>query len=141
MATFTETETRYIFECLETPYSIQYTTIDGMGSIGSTTYISVDSQGQAKTMILDWIASMDDTSISMVKTTVIPEWIKVRTATAEMRGGSVGTNSITNMSYDPDKQRHRVQTLMQTYIPFFKLHEVLARRAGPSQSTSIPTIW
>lgn len=137
---FTEPEIRAIFECLETPYSTSYTTMDGMGAIGALTDISNGSTGQAKTQILAWLAAMDATSITQTQALVV-QWNLVRLSIARVDDGGVGENAVTGVTYDSREKRHQIQTLMQTYVPFFKFHEVLARRAGTQNSMSIPTVW
>lgn len=137
---FTNTEIRYIYEILETPYSTSFYTLDGMGEIGALTDISNGSTGQAYTQINTWLAAMDATSITVVQALIL-EWIPVRFATTSLVQGSVGANSVTGANYDPGQKRHQIQSIMQTYVPFFKFHEVLARRAGSSRSMSIPAVW
>lgn len=139
---FTEPETRYIFEILDCVYSTQYSTLDPMGFLGSTTDISNGSQGQAQTMVIAWLTGMDATSVSIVKTQIIPQWMPVRFPTAKMVEGSVGANSVTNVDFSFEETRQRIRDVMQVYIPFFRVHEVLAKRSkGAGNGLSIPCLW
>ncbi len=146
MPNFTDAEIRSIFECLDCVYSTQYSTLDPMGFLGSTTDISNGSQGQAQTMILTWLNTTmtgDTASITKVKALVV-QWDAISLDTVEMVGGSVGSNSVTNTTYRSSTQQERIQTLMQTYVPFFQLGKVLEKRAkagGIGLGLSIPTVW
>ena len=96
-------------------------------------------------MIETWLNTTmtgDTASITKVKALVV-EWDAVSLDTVEMVGGSVGANSVTNTTYKSSSQQHRIQTLMQTYVPFFKLAEIIAKRMkqGGVNSAAIQAIW
>jgi len=137
---FTENEIRSIFECLETPYASQYATLDGLGMIGATTTVNSGSTGQAQSQILAYLAAMDATSIARVQALVV-KWDAVSDASARVNNGGVGDGAVTGVTWDAREQKHVIQGLMQTYVPFFKYHEVLARRAsGAVVSLTIPMV-
>lgn len=137
---FTQDQVRSIFECLENPYSTQYYAVDPMGMIGSTNIISVGTEGQAFTQIIAWLTAMDQDSATRVIALTV-KWEQVSSAEGKLDHGSVGDNAIAGIVFDFNKKRKRIQTLMQVYVPFFRLAEILARRAaGATDSISIPTM-
>lgn len=137
---FTEPEIRSIFEILEVPYSTGYTVTDGMGAIGALTEISNNSTGQAKTYLLEYLAAMDATSIAKVQALVV-QWDSVRLQIARVDDGSVGENAVTGVTYSAADKQQRIKELTQVYVPFFRFHEVLAKRAGNKNSLTIPSVW
>ncbi len=83
---------------------------------------------------------MDTDSVTKVKALVV-QWDLVRLSIARVDDGGVGENAVTGVTYDSRDKQSRIRDLIQIYIPFYKWHEVLARRAGSSNSISIQTVW
>lgn len=138
---YTENEKRMIFECLECPFSTAFFSVDGMGAIGAETDITNASTGQAKTQILAWLAAMDSDSILVVQALVV-EWIAVRQGgSTTLVNGGVGSGGVSGVNYDPYAAKKSVKDRMMIFVPFYRFHEVLARRAGAQNSVSIPQVW
>lgn len=129
---------RNIFFILEVPYTTSYNTVNEMGVLSAATDVSGASQGAAKTAILASIAALgadEETELN----TLCARWAVLGTTSINMQGGGVG--SVQGVTFDYDKERAIIRERVKYILPYYKLHEVFAKRmGGNSNSVSIGVI-
>lgn len=138
------TTQRYLalFEILETPYYGGYFTLDGMGTLSASTEIASATQAQAKTEIVDFVATNIETDTTVttgalaVMNVLLDRWITIGTQTGRIEAGGIG--SISGVTANYTEERELIKAKIKNQIPFFRHHEVLARRMGAANANSGP---
>jgi hypothetical protein len=127
-----------LFEILETPYYSGYFTLDGMGTLAASTEISAATQGQAKEEIIDFVATNIEATAGLltVLNARLDKWIAIDTQTGRIEAGGVG--SISGVTANFTEERELIKAKVKNMIPFFRHHEVLARRLGAANANSGP---
>lgn len=127
-----------LFEILETPYADGFYSMDGMGTLAVSNEISSSTQGQAKTEILAWVlANIEGTAgLLTVLNARLDRWIAIDTKVGRMEGGAAG--EVTGLTLNYTEERELIKAKVKNMVPFFKHHEVLARRMGSANGNSGP---
>lgn len=137
MATdFTSAEKIGLFQALDVPYSTSYTTLDGMGMIGAETTVGGPSTNQAKTVILaalDTLADNDSAGHDALQA-LVQRFNTISTKAAAMVSGGAG--DVQGVSYDFEVERNLIRERIKIIMPYYKLHEVMARLNATKQSGS-----
>lgn len=125
-----------LFEILDVPWNNSgtagYNTMDGMGALSSQDAISGATQGVAQTQILTYLDSLNTNqpAVETVLIARITRWEAIGTTTAKIENGNV--DDISGVSYDYDKERQILEERVKKIVPFYKWHEVLARKNATS---------
>lgn len=125
-----------LYQILETPYATSFYTQDGMGTLAAQTTVSAATISSAYTQInthLDTLTSLNGEAELIV---LINRWITIGTTVAGIDGGSIGGASGLTMSYD--RERAIIKERVQLIVPFFRWHEVLARKQEAGGGITIP---
>lgn len=120
----TAAQIRSVFECLEVPYSTSYYTTDGMGALSAQTDVSGATTGQAKTVLTSAIAALGSDEETKVAALIV-EWDAVSLNVGEITSG--GVSDLSGLSFSWDQKRKLIKERMQIYLPFFRVHERLAK--------------
>lgn len=127
----TEKQNRIVFHILEVPYSTEYHTVEAMGTLSAQTDIN-NVTGQAKTEILAYLAALStDDQIDLVE--YLERWDVIKLRTAKIEGGGLG--DLSGVSSDPAQERALIKQYVQDMVPFYKHHEILARRTASNGIT------
>jgi len=123
----TEAQIRSCFEMLDTPYSTSFNTMDGMGTLSSQTDVSGSTTGQAKTAITTAIAAFTSDTETKV-TALITAWDEISLNVGTIQSG--GVSDVQGLSFSFEDKRNLIRNRLQTYLPFYKFHEVLKKQQG-----------
>ena len=123
-----DAEKMSLFEILEVPYATEYHTADGMGTLSAQTDVSGASQGSAKTAIESYLTDDLSSAAETRLQTYIARWDTLSTKHVRMNGGAVG--QIGGVERDPEDEREEIRKRVKLLVPFYKFHEVLAKRRG-----------
>jgi hypothetical protein len=131
-----------LFYALQVPYSVGYTTIDAMGTLGAQVLISEPTQLAAKTLINDYLNSLgaaDQTEFDALEV-VLKDQLDQLTPLMSNAGqvAPTGGSSTTGVTFTWQEKKQAIIDQIKTIVPFYKYHEVLARRQG--ESVSIPMV-
>lgn len=132
----TEPEIRTIFRMLDTPYSLGYNVVDGMGTLSASCDVAASSQGAAKTQILAAITALDGYTATVVSD-LVSQYDNIKTKVGSIQGG---IGDLQGVTYSFDDKRRLLSQNLQTYLPYYKQHEVLARQMGNSGGININVI-
>lgn len=132
MAAITDAQTMAVFEILEVPQASGFTTNDEMGAISADTQYTPTATASAYIALTAAIAALVDPQLARVEE-IADKWNNtVRLKLGRINDGQVGT--LSNATADYDGLRSECRALLQIYLPFYKYHEVLAKRSGVSST-------
>lgn len=119
-----------VFEILEVPQEVGFTTYDQMGAISADSQYTPTATASAYLAVQAAIDALVDPQLSRVAA-ICDKWNNtVRLKLGRMEGGNVG--QLSNVTADYAGLRLECRLLLQNYLPFFRYQEVLAKRAGAS---------
>jgi len=121
-----------VFEVLEVPNVAGYSVLHNIGSVA---VMAIPGVAAANTRINAAIVALADNSILVVRD-LVAKWVDVRLKVGKMEAGSVG--DLNGLSYTWDDYRTQVRRLMLSKLPFYKLHEVLAKEEQGGGGLCIP---
>lgn len=116
---------RTCFEILDTPYSDNFTVINGLGVI--ETEVSIEAQVRAKTKIQAKMATFNSDDEAAVNPICV-EWQSIEFSTGSIANGSI--SSITGITYSFDDKRALLRNKLLYYLPFYRQHEREQREMG-----------
>lgn len=121
-----------LFQILDTQYVdgsnvAGYSILDGMGSTTSTVSLAGPTSYQAATAINTWVNNMSAEAITAL-CVYLDRWIALGTSTIRVENGQV--DDVGSVTKDPREEREQIRQLVVTLVPFYKIHEVMAKRAG-----------
>ena len=122
-----------LFQILDVPYGTSYNTLDGMGSLTAQTDINI-ATAQAYTVILAAVAALES-DVETVLTALITEWDAIGLNSGRIESGGVG--DLAGASFDWDRKRQLIRERVQVILPFYRWHEVLARRSATGHGVNI----
>lgn len=137
---FSESYHIALFQILDVPYFAGHYTVDGMGGLTSLSDLSGATQGQAKTTILDFLTNNIETSaqLTTVLTIDLDRWLSIGSQVARIENGAVG--SLQGVTYDFRHERTLIAERVRIIVPFYKYHEVIARKIGNGNGVNIATV-
>jgi hypothetical protein len=144
MATFTPTTIQmiHLFAILEVPYSsTDYHIIDSMGTLAADVSMSAGGQTNAKSKIEQYLTTLSNDAMTELFS-LVDKWATISLYAGNLGGNSSagGVGDINGLNFDWKDKRKLISDLVKNIVPFYRYHEVLARKAANVNSSYIPMI-
>jgi hypothetical protein len=148
-STLTITQKLDLFTALEVPYATQYNSLSSMGSLSMQTDVGQAGQDAAKTKILQYLESFgltaptgaDAVEYAAIETelkSLLDSFHRVRLSVGSVEGGQV--SDVGGVTYSHEAKREQIKVNIQTIVPFYRHHEILAKQAMEARGVTVPFI-
>ena len=113
------------FQILDVPLNTTVNVVSLGGALSSSTDFSAAGQSAAKTAIDTSLAALSADRETVLKTE-LNRWIALGSRVVRIEGGGVG--GISGASVDPEDERAKIRQRVLIILPYYKLHEIIAKQ-------------
>ncbi|HEY3322077.1 MAG TPA: hypothetical protein VGP72_16540 [Planctomycetota bacterium] len=127
-----------LFTVLEVPYASTYNIVDAMATLAAAVEMGRAAMTSAKAQIEQYVDNDLDAGALAELITLLDDWKAASTKTSELAQGAVG--DISGISFNWGTKRQTIADRIKIIVPFYRLHEVLAKQAASAGASYIQMI-